>query len=132
MIKMSHTDTKIIESVRRREFLSEQANWKELACPQCRDRQIQLVGYLGEPPARWKCRSCNSRFNWEPDASSCIENKESPVGSSLTEKIVQLRGRVDELERANAELVKKINVLEAECRLASEWRQVSIERSIKQ
>ena len=50
------------------------------------------------------------------------------VESSLGAGIIQLRGRVDELERANAELMKKIKVLEAECQLASEWRQISIER----
>ena len=51
---------------RRRYHIAQEANREKLVCPKCRTDQIQLVKYLYDPPAGWKCRSCKYEFDWEP------------------------------------------------------------------
>jgi transposase-like protein len=35
-------------------------------CPKCREQmQIQVIDYIN-PPARWRCRMCKHRFEYEP------------------------------------------------------------------
>ena len=50
----------------RRELLGREMNRKKLCCPECGNRQVQLLAYIDTKPADWKCRGCSHRFVWEP------------------------------------------------------------------
>jgi ribosomal protein L37AE/L43A len=53
----------VMERVVRREFLC-----KHLPlCPECSTPQVQLITYMEEIPARWKCRHCKHKFYFEPE-----------------------------------------------------------------
>lgn len=49
----------------RREALGKMMNEHKLSCPECKTRQVQLVGYINIHPAQWKCRHCKYEFSWE-------------------------------------------------------------------
>ena len=49
----------------RREYLGKMMNEHKLSCPECKTRQVQLVGYINIHPAQWKCRHCKHEFSWE-------------------------------------------------------------------
>lgn len=49
----------------RRIELGKRMNSQELECPECSTRQVQLVGYMGIIPEKWKCRHCKHCFEWE-------------------------------------------------------------------
>lgn len=38
----------------------------KIACPKCNANQIQLIGYIETYPARWRCRECGHKFEFEP------------------------------------------------------------------
>ncbi len=49
----------------RRIELGKRMNAQKLECPECGTRQVQLVGYMSIIPAKWRCRYCKHRFEWE-------------------------------------------------------------------
>lgn len=55
----------MIKSSKRRELLGKRMNQQKLCCPECNTRQVQLVGYISDYPAKWKCRHCKYKFEWE-------------------------------------------------------------------
>jgi tRNA(Ile2) C34 agmatinyltransferase TiaS len=63
-----------IKSVDRRVFLGERMP----TCPGCGEQhQVQLIEYLGDPPAGWRCRTCRLKFYHEP---SIEEPAHAPPG----------------------------------------------------
>ena len=62
-------DEKFKEDLRkthdRRVELGKRMNSQKLCCPECKTRQVQLVGYIDIIPAEWRCRHCKYEFNWE-------------------------------------------------------------------
>lgn len=41
-------------------------------CPRCREQmQIQVTDYVGVP-AKWKCRMCKYRFEYEPSENQPV------------------------------------------------------------
>lgn len=60
---MNEGDKVIGEILKRRFFLSQNVP----VCPVCPESaQIQLVSWLCDPPAKWRCRTCGHRFAFEP------------------------------------------------------------------
>lgn len=56
-------EDRLWEMTKRRVFLCDNAP----VCPECKDAQIQLVGYIECNPAKWKCRICKAMFKFEPE-----------------------------------------------------------------
>lgn len=53
----------MMETVRRREWLCTHVP----PCPVCGEKnQIQLVEWIAGPPALWRCRTCKTRWDFEP------------------------------------------------------------------
>ena len=63
--KSCNSQIKMIESADRRGYLGELMNKHKLECPECKTRQVQLIGYIDIFPAQWKCRRCKNKFEWE-------------------------------------------------------------------
>lgn len=55
----------INNAIDRREGLGKRMNEQKLECPECKTRQVQLIGYLNIKPAEWRCRRCRYHFSWE-------------------------------------------------------------------
>lgn len=53
----------------RREWLGKEMNRQKLCCPECGDRQIQLLAYIQTEIADWRCRCCGHRFEWDPNST---------------------------------------------------------------
>ena len=53
------------ETTQRRIELGKRMNAQKLCCPECKTRQVQLVGYINIKPAEWRCRHCKHEFTWE-------------------------------------------------------------------
>lgn len=72
-----------MDQSKRRECLGKMMNEHKLSCPECKTRQVQLVGYINIHPAQWKCRHCKEEFVWEGDM----------VDSTLTERVEEAENR---------------------------------------
>lgn len=58
-------DAWLKQTTERRIMLGKRMNQQKLECPECKTRQVQLVGYIDIVPAQWRCRHCKHCFEWE-------------------------------------------------------------------
>lgn len=99
--------TSIESTTQRRLHLSEQANL-HLTCPSCQSDQVQLIAYMNQTPAHWRCRTCHKGFEWEPQEPQQEKSLGDIVRDAFSDREIFNPDAIAEAVRA--EVLRRENV----------------------